>query len=215
MVMFADRIAAGEVLADKFFSTKPKFSDPVVLGIPRGGLPIGHCIAQKLGAPLDTVVLRKLPIPDNPESGFGAVTSDKSVIFNKSILSYLALDDSEIKKIVDDVHIEVLRREAIYRRGRPFPELQERSVILTDDGLATGITMLAAVRFVRARRPKEIIVAVPVAHHEAYNVIRQEADKVFTLHISDLPYFAVASFYVEFPDMEDQEVIFYLDQYYK
>jgi len=211
-MLFDDRPSAGKLLAERLSILKQTLKDPIVLGIPRGGIPVGDAVAKALNAPLDVLVLRKLPIPDNPEAGFGAVTLDKIPIFNEPLLSQLDLTKARINKIVDTVHKEVQRRNKLYRKDRAVPVLKGRSVILVDDGLASGFTMLAAVRFARSEKAREVIVAVPVAHHEAYRMIEKEADKVIVLHISREPYFAVASFYGEFPDVEDSEVIAYLEK---
>jgi putative phosphoribosyl transferase len=211
-MFFDDRPSAGKLLAERLLSLKLALKNPIVLGIPRGGIPIGDCIAKALNAPLDVLVLRKLPIPDNPEAGFGAVTLDKIPIFNELLLPQLGLTGPQINKIIDNVHKEVIRRNKLYRKDRPLPILKGRSVILTDDGLATGFTMLAAVRFAKGEKAGEVIVAAPVAHQEAYRIIEREADKTVVLHISRDPYFAVASFYREFTDMEDSEVIAYLEK---
>ena len=205
MSLFSAREEAGNILGEKLSVFKTHFTNPIVLGIPRGGLSIGYCISKVLKAPLDAIVLRKLPIPDNPEAGFGAVTVDKTVIFNEAMLAQLNLEQAQINKIIDTVYKEVLRRNKMYCRDRPFPSLIGRSVVVADDGLATGFTVLAAVRFIRKNKPREIIVAVPVAHREAYNLVKREADRVVVLHISDLSYFAVASFYDEFSEMSDEE----------
>lgn len=212
MVLFNDRLQAGDFLAKKFSLLKPQPKEPIVLGIPRGGIPVGYRLAKSLASPLDTIVLRKLPVPTNPEAGFGAVTLDRTVIFNQELLSFIQLDDDQMDKIIHDVYKEVLRRNQVYRKGRSFPSLEKRSVILTDDGLASGFTMLAAVKFVRKRKAGEVIVAVPVAHRQAFDLVRTESDRMVVLHISDAPYFAVASFYREFPEMSDQEVISYLER---
>lgn len=210
MVIFNDRQEAGNILAEKLQPLKPKLKNPIVLGIPRGGVPIGFIVAKTLECPLDTIVLRKLPIPHNPEAGFGAVTLDKIAILNEKLLSEIHLSKPQIDGIIDNVYEEVLRRNNVYRRDKPFPDLNGRCVVLTDDGLATGYTMLAAIEFSKRKGAAEIIAAVPVAHREAYNLVKKEADKVVVLHISDFPYFAVASFYGEFSDMWDEEVIAYL-----
>jgi putative phosphoribosyl transferase len=212
MILFSDRLQAGDFLAKKLSLFKSQLKDPIVLGIPRGGIPIGYRLAKSLASPLDTMVLRKLPMPTDPEAGFGAVTLDRTVIFNQELLSFIHLDDDQIDKIIHDVYQEVLRRNQVYRKGRPFPSLEKRSVILADDGLASGFTMLAAVKFVRKRKAQEVIVAVPVAHRQAFDLVRSESDQMVVLHISDAPYFAVASFYREFPEMSDQEVISYLEK---
>lgn len=210
MVIFNDRQEAGNVLAGKLQPLKPRLKNPIVLGIPRGGVPIGFIVAKALECPLDTIVLRKLPIPHNPEAGFGAVTLDKIAILNEKLLSEINLSKPQVDRIIDNVYKEVLRRNNVYRRDKSFPSLDGRSVILTDDGLATGYTMLAAIEFSKRKGAAEIIAAVPVAHREAYNLVEKEADEVIVLHTSDFPYFAVASFYREFSDMPDEEVIAYL-----
>jgi len=211
MILFRNRLEAGEKLAGELRALKPELKDPIVLGIPRGGVPIGSRIAKSLKSPLDTIVLRKLPIPHNPEAGFGAVTLDKVAIFNEDLLSLIELTKLEIDRIINDVYKEVLRRDKVYRQDKPFPNLEKRSIILTDDGLATGYTMLAGVKFIRKKKAGQIIVAVPVAHREAYDLVRKESDQTVVLHISDEPSFAVASFYKSFPDMSDQEVVSYLE----
>lgn len=210
MVYFSSRKEAGVVLSQKFLPLKDKLRDPIVFGIPRGGVSIGFQVAKALDCSLDTIVLRKLPLPEDPEAGFGAVTLDRTTILNERILSQVNLSSHFIERIIDNVYKEVLRRNRVYRKDKTFPDLNERSVILTDDGLATGYTMLAAIKFVKEKGTQEIIVGVPVAHREAYNLVKQQVDKVIALHISDLPFFAVASFYREFPDMSDQEVVSYL-----
>jgi predicted phosphoribosyltransferase len=212
MMLFQDRLQAGDKLAQRLRELKIPLQDPIILGIPRGGVPVGERVAETLGAPLDTIVLRKLPIPASPEAGFGVVTMDKTTIFNEEMLSHIYLSDKAIQEIVDEVYAEVLRRNRVYRKGRTFPSLDGRSVILTDDGLATGFTMLGAVRFAKKRKAGQTIAAVPVAHRGAYDLVRDECDQTVVLHISDQPYFAVASFYDQFPDMRDEEVVSYLEK---
>lgn len=211
MVIFRDRREAGEILAKELQILRSKLKDPIVLGIPRGGVPIGFIITKALRCALDAIVLRKLPIPHNPEAGFGAVTLDKIPIFNEEILSQINLPKQQVNEIIDEVYKEVLRRNNVYRHNKPFPDLKGRSVILSDDGLATGYTMLAAVGFAKRKNAADIIVAVPVAHRQAYNIVKKKADKVIALEVSDLPFFAVAAFYKEFTDMSDEEVVSYLD----
>ncbi len=210
-VMFKNRVEAGERLAEKMSSLKGKLFEPIVLGIPRGGVPVGSAVSTMLNCDLDVIVLRKLPIPRHPEAGFGAVTLDRTVVLNKPLLSELYMSECDLRKVIDRVYGEVQRREESFRKGKLFPMLAGRSVVITDDGLASGYTMLAAVQFVRRKVPADIIVAVPVCHNEAYALIKTRADKVFTLHVSREPVFAVASFYEQFPDMTDEEVSYYLE----
>jgi putative phosphoribosyl transferase len=210
MRLFADRDEAGEKLAREFVKRGFSLKQPMVLGIPRGGIPVGYALAKDLEADLDVVVVRKLPIPESPEAGFGAVTLDRTVFLNDELVGQIFISETEITKIVDYVYAEVLRRNRIYRGDKSFPDLKDRSVIITDDGLASGYTMLSAIEFCRKKAPEKIIAASPVAHKNSYDLIEKSADSIVVLHISDFPYFAVASFYEEFPDMSDEEVIAYL-----
>jgi putative phosphoribosyl transferase len=211
-ILFKNRIDAGERLAQALNEKKQEFKDPIVLGIPRGGVPVGYVLAKEFECELDTIVLRKIPIPTDPEAGYVAVTLDKTVILNQEMLPHLRLSKEEMDQGIEEVYQEVIRRNKIYRKGKPFPDLETRSVILTDDGLATGYTMLAAIEFCRKKKPKEIIVAVPVASDSAAELIQPEADQFVVLHVSHSFYFAVASFYERFEDMLDVEVVEILEK---
>jgi putative phosphoribosyl transferase len=211
-VLFKNRIDAGEKLARALNQDRLEFEDPIVLGIPRGGVPVGYVLAKMLNCELDTIVLRKIPIPSDPEAGYGAVTLDKTVILNQQMLPHLRLSKENMNQGIEEVYQEVKRRNMVYRKGRPFPDFEKRTVILTDDGLATGYTMLAAVKFCRKKKPKEIIAAVPVASDSAAELIQPQVDRFITLHVSYSYYFAVASFYEKFEDMIDDEVVEILDK---
>ena len=206
MILFKDRLDAGAKLAEKIHLGKGD-KNPIVLGIPRGGIAVGYPAAVKLDCPLEPITLRKLPIPQNDQMGFGAVTLNKKVMLNKSLIDAGYVSRKEIDAIVDEVYEEVLRRDRLYRGTRPFPDLQGRTVIIVDDGLATGFTMLAAISFARDNHARKIVCAVPVAHDNAYNLVSHEVDSIICLHIDRGYSFAVASFYESFPDMEDTEVI--------
>jgi len=211
-ILFKDRIDAGKRLAQILNEKRSQFKNPIVLGIPRGGVPVGYVLAKDLNCELDTIVLRKIPIPSDPEAGYGAVTVDKTIILNQEMLPHLHLSKEEMDQGVEEVYQEVKRRNQVYRKGRNFPELKGRSVILTDDGLATGYTMLTAVKFCQGKRPKETIVAVPVSSDSAAELVKPEADHFIVLHISHSFYFAVASFYQRFEDMLDEEVVEILEK---
>jgi putative phosphoribosyl transferase len=211
-VLFEDRVDAGKKLTRALTASGSEFRNPIVLGIPRGGVPVGFVLATKLKCDLDTIVLRKIPIPSDPEAGYGAVTLDKTVILNQEMVAHLHLVKDEMEQGIEEVYHEVKRRNRVYRKGRPFPDLEDRSVILTDDGLATGYTKLAGIEFCRKKKPKEIIIAVPVASDSAAELIRPEVDQFIVLHVSHSFYFAVASFYRRFEDMVDEEVVEILDK---
>ena len=206
---FTDRKEAGRQLAERLTSYQSE--DCLVLGIPRGGVPVGYEIARRLDCPLDVIVPRKLPIPWSPEAGFGAVMPDGTRVLNERMVEDLGLTQMQIDGIASRVVAEVRRRETLYRGLRPEPELAGRVVILTDDGLATGYTMLAAVQATRQRSRKEIVVAVPVSPRSTAREVARVADKLVMLHLSDAVFFAVAAFYYNFHDMTDAEVKQYLD----
>jgi putative phosphoribosyl transferase len=203
-MLFKDRLSAGKALIKPL--EKYMGDDVIVLGIPRGGVPIGYPIAKALKAPLDVIIPRKLPVPWSPEVGFGAVTSTGDVLLNPEIAGEMRLGESEIKAIAADVYKEILRRMRIYRGNKPLPSLREKTVIITDDGLATGFTMIAAIESVRKQGPKKVIAAAPVSPKDAADKVRKYADEVVTLWEKKTYSFAVASFYEDFHDMRDEEV---------
>jgi putative phosphoribosyl transferase len=208
-VFFKNREEAGMLLAEKldaFASEKA-----VILGIPRGGIPIAYCIAGRLKAPMDALVLRKLPIPFDPEAGFGAVTLDRLTVLNEELVGQLGLGKSQVNQIVEDVYKEVLRRNRIYRKNRRLPEMKGRTVIIADDGLASGYTMLAGIRLVKKLGAKKVVAAIPVAHDQAFALVQQEADHTIALYISSAPFFAVASFYEDFSNISDEQAVEYLE----
>lgn len=206
MILFKDRLDAGTKLAGKIHLVKDD-KNPIVLGIPRGGISVAYPIAVKLNCPLEPITLRKLPLPQNDQMGFGAVTLNKKVMLNKKLIDAGYVSQREIDTIVDEVYEEVLRRDRLYRGSGPFPDLQGRTVIIVDDGLATGFTMLAAISFAQEKNALKIRCAVPVAHDDAYNLVSHEVDSIICFHIDRGYSFAVASFYRSFPDMDDIEVI--------
>jgi putative phosphoribosyl transferase len=201
---FRDRREAGEKLAERLADFKDQ--DPLVLAIPRGGVPVGCEISKALRAPFDLIIPRKLPIPYNTEAGFGAVTPDGTVVLNEQLVAQLGLSRAEIDNIVMTVLDEVQRRVKAYRDGPPL-DPKGKTVIITDDGLASGYTMIAAVRDVKKKGPKKVIVAVPCSPRSSVELLKQEAAEVVSLTIQEYGSFAVASYYDEFPDLSDGEVL--------
>ncbi|MBN2025703.1 MAG: phosphoribosyltransferase [Actinobacteria bacterium] len=206
--LYKDRDDAGRKLAGSYRGPQ---NDVVVLGIPRGGVPVGYHLAAATGGGLDVVVVRKLPIPSNPEAGFGAVAPDGSIVLNDEMMMRIRLPQEEIEDIAAEVLREVNRRERVYRGERPFPELAGRDVVITDDGLATGYTMIAAIRMARSQRPASVSAAVPVSPSDTADRVRPLVDHFHCLQVSRGYPFAVAGFYRDFHDMSDEEVIAYLD----
>ena len=203
-MIFRDRREAGQKLAEVMKARGPE--DPLVLAIPRGGVPIGCELAKALHAPFDLIVPRKLPIPYNPEAGFGAVTPDGTVVLNDSLVRELGLSQREIDNIVMAVRDEVQRRVKAYRPGPPL-DPRGRTVIITDDGLASGYTMIAAVRDVKRKAPMKVIVAVPCSPRSTVERLEREADEVISLYVQEYGSFAVASYYEEFTDLSDGQVL--------
>ncbi|MBC7247304.1 MAG: phosphoribosyltransferase [Actinobacteria bacterium] len=206
-VLFKDREEAGSRLAESYVGPREKL---MVLGIPRGGIPVGYRMARELGGAFDVLVARKLPIPHNPEAGFGAIAPDGSLYLNEEMMQHLRLPPEQVNDIASRVLVEVRRRVKAYRGDRPFPDLAGMNVILTDDGLATGYTMIAAVEMVRKFHPASVGVAVPVSPDGTARRIRPLVDHFHCLHVSHHYPFAVASFYRDFHDLSDREVMRYL-----
>ena len=203
MNVFADRASAGSALAVALTAYRNR-EDVLVLGLPRGGVPVAAEIADALRAPLDVVIVRKLGTPGQPELAIGAIASGGVIVINENILSATA-SASELQAEIQRQRAELNRREALYRNDRLPLAVAGRSVILADDGAATGATMLAAVRAARKQDAKRVIVALPVASSEAVRALRNEADEVHCLLTPPL-FFAVGDWYERFEQTTDAEV---------
>jgi len=211
--LFRDRLDAGRKLAERLIGLAGE--DSIVLAVPRGGVPIGSAIAQRLACPLDLIIPRKLPIPANPEAGFGAVMGDGTIVLNEPLVRGLKLTKGEIDAIVAEVSAEVRRREQEYRGRTPPPLLSGKQVILVDDGLASGYTMIAAAQSVRRQSPRKVIVAVPVSPVSSIQRVRPFVDDLVCLIAKQTWSFAVASFYRDFADLTDDEVRAYIAHHQK
>jgi putative phosphoribosyl transferase len=203
--VFSDRKEAGRLLARKL--TLYKESDSMIFGIPSGGVPVASEIAKALSLPLDLIIVRKIQIPYNPEAGFGAVGPDGKVIFNEILLNRLNLTDDEIREQVKNTMDMIQRRNHLFRGDRPYPQLKGKTVILVDDGLASGYTMLSAVRFIKRHGPKKIVVAVPTASKRTIDYIIPETDELLCLNVRTGFSFAVADAYTNWYDLTDKEVL--------
>jgi putative phosphoribosyl transferase len=203
--VFRDREEAGERLAS--FLREFVRGDELVLCIPSGGVPVGVEIAGRLSLALDLLIARKVQIPWNPEAGFGAVDPGGGKVFNEDLLGRLGLSGKEVEEQVQKTLAVVRRRDELFRAGRPLPALRGRGVILVDDGLASGYTMHAAVRFVRKRGPERVAVAVPTASERTVEFILPEVEDLFCLNVRGGFPFAVAEAYRNWHDLSDEEVI--------
>jgi len=180
--------------------------DVIVLALPRGGVPVGFAIAERLHVDLDVVVVRKLGVPSHEELAMGAVASGGMRVLNRDIVALAGVDEETIDRVVRAETEEIARREARYRRGAPPPDLNGRTVILVDDGLATGSTMSVAVQAVRREDPQRIVVAVPVAARESCEELAGYVDEMICLYTPE-PFRAVSLWYQAFEQTSDEEVI--------
>jgi putative phosphoribosyl transferase len=203
--VYTSREQAGRMLAQRLSSYRG--TNVVVLGIPRGGLPVAREIADALAAPLDVIVVRKLGAPGQPELGIGAVVDGDHprAIFNQDIIEHLGVEDEYINAEIARQLKEVQRREMAYRGGRPKVPLAGKTVIVVDDGIATGSSTRAALRGVRRQKPERLVLAVPVAPAESLEALRGDADEIVCLETPE-DFFAVGQFYQDFHQVSDDEV---------
>lgn len=205
-VPFADRLEAGRLLAGEL-SVRKLTGNAVVLALTRGGVPVGFEVADRLRLPLDIIVARKLGVPWQPELAMGAIT-DSAEILDDRMIRQLGIPEEEVNEVIVREQVELRRREDLYRGGKPALDLRRRTAILVDDGLATGSTMVVAVRHVRTREPERIIVAVPVGSREGCNRVRKELDSPDDLVCLATPnlFFSVGEWYRDFDQTSDTEV---------
>jgi predicted phosphoribosyltransferase len=203
-VGFVDRLEAGVVLADRLKQFVGR-DDVVVLALPRGGVPVGYEVARALGAPLDVFVVRKLGLPGHPELAMGAIASGGVRVLNEDVLESITVSQAAIDTVTRTEQLELERRERAYRDGRPPVPIDERVVIIVDDGLATGSTMRAAVLAVRRLHPARVVVAVPVGAWETCEDLRAVADEV-VCEFTPEPFRAVGLWYADFSQTTDAEV---------
>jgi len=201
---FPNRTEAGRLLAKKLVKYAGR-DDVIVLGLPRGGVPVAFEVAQRLGAPLDVFIVRKLGVPGFEELAVGAIASGGVRVLNEDVMRALPNADELIESVTERETVELDRREQTYRNGRAAPELRDRIVILVDDGLATGATMRAAVKALRQRGVAKIVVAVPVGPPDTCREFEDEADE--TVCASTPEFFqAVGQYYEDFSQTSDEEV---------
>lgn len=203
---FENRRQAGRMLAEQLSDFADR-TDTIVLGLPRGGVPIAFEVARKLRAPLDVYVVRKLGVPGQEELAFGAIATGGGRVLNVSLARALHLTDAMIERVTEREGLELKRREKLYRGSRPPPDLRDKTIIVVDDGLATGATMRAAVEGLKQLQPKEIVVAVPVGSREVCVEFENKADVLCVCAMSPEPFYGVGMWYQDFSQTSDEEVI--------
>jgi putative phosphoribosyl transferase len=202
---YRDRNEAGEVLAARLSNYRDK--QLIVVAIPNGGVPVAAAIAELLHAPLYLIIVRKLQFPDNPEAGFGALTSDERLFLNDKLIKRAGLTEEDIATQKEKALESIRSRQRVFGSRAEIPSLTGRVVALVDDGLASGFTMEAAVESLRNKEAEHIIVAVPTAPISAYRRLQSKADEIICPDISRLPIFAVANAYRRWYDVEVEEVL--------
>lgn len=209
---YESREAAGDILAEKV--AELGLETPYLLAIPRGGIQVSESIADKLKIPINPLIVKKLPAPSNPEYGFGAVTEDGTRILNEEAVTQLKLKKTEIEKIAQKVIDEIKHRKEAF--GSYNQEIAHASnVIIVDDGIATGYSLIAGIKAVKKSEPISLTVAVPVSSYSAYFTIEQMVDKIICPIVSDEYLFAVANYYEEWHDLSEHEIKNILENYRK
>jgi predicted phosphoribosyltransferase len=208
---YRDRIDAGRKLAQSL--EQERGGDAIVFAIPRGGIPVAVEVAGTLGLRLDIVVPRKIPIPDNPEAGYGAVTEDGIIVLNEPLVERLGLTRGLIERQAEQVMSEIRRRLSLYRTRLGESVVEGKAAIIIDDGLASGYTMLAAIGSLRRRGAVRVVAAAPVASSHAWELVKDRADEVVAPIVSSVYPFAVAGFYRQWHDLTDEEALEGLERY--
>lgn len=204
MRRFRDRSHAGQELAKRLAAYADR-DDVLVLALPRGGVPVGFEVARALNAPLDVFLVRKLGLPGHEEFAIGAIASGGLTLLNRDVIRAYGVSDAALQSVVDRERAELERREQAYRSARGFPSLQGKTIILVDDGLATGSTMRAAAAAVRERKPSRVVIAVPIAPPETCAALRDAADEI-VCGATPERFYAVGLWYEDFAQMDDDDV---------
>lgn len=209
--VFQDRFYAGRLLSEKLheYSNNEKV---ILLALPAGGVPVGYAVAKELGIKLGVMLVRKIQIPWNTEAGFGALTLDGEAVFNEPLLEHLGLTKEELDEAILKTKRNIQERLRKFTANKPMPNLKGKIVILVDDGLASGFTMLAAARSARKQIPQTIVIAVPTGSLGAIKLLEPEVDMILCLNVRTGPSFAVADAYRNWYDVTDQEVIGILEK---
>ncbi|WP_455277281.1 phosphoribosyltransferase [[Eubacterium] cellulosolvens] len=205
--IFNDRIHAGNLLGDILKKRRQRF---ILFAIPSGGIPVCYAISKKLDIDFDILIARKLQIPWNTEAGFGAISWDGEVVFNERLLNELDLSEDSINKIIQETQTSINHRIKKFRGNRPFPNITGKKVVVVDDGLASGYTMLSVVKSLKKRNSEKIIIAVPTASASSIELLSKNVEEIICLNLRSGPFFAVADAYKIWYDLADEEIIKYL-----
>ncbi len=211
--VFRDRFEAGRLLGEFMASDYEAQPKSIVLAIPAGGVPVGIELSKRLRLSFDCLIVRKIQIPGNTEAGFGALASGGQVFLNRELINSLGLSQEQINTQTRKVEQELAARERLFRKNKPQLDLSGLRVIVTDDGLASGFTMLAAIDAARRKGAQEVVVAVPTAPLHSIRQVEQKADVVYSLHAQQSGPFAVANAYQHWHDLSREEVVHLLDEY--
>jgi putative phosphoribosyl transferase len=206
---FRNRTEAGRLLAQRLSSTYANRPDVLVLGLPRGGVPVAYEVARVLHAPLDICIVRKLGVPGHEELAMGAIASGDTIVLNESVVQSLRISQTAIERVTAAERQELERRDRLYRGTRPIPDLSHRTIILIDDGIATGSTIKAALSTIKQQQPDRIVVAVPVAPPDVCIELKAEADEVVCLLTPEWLY-SISLWYEDFSPTTDEEVRYLL-----
>jgi putative phosphoribosyl transferase len=203
---FSNRIAAGQALAKAL--VEKGYADPVVLALPRGGVPVGLEVARTLGAPLDLVMVRKIGVPYQPELAAAAVVNGAhpELVVNEDIAAHAGLSRQELDRLADVQLQEIKRRRQIYLKDRVQVPVEGRTAIVVDDGIATGATVRAALKAVRRRKPAKLVLAVPVAPADTIDALRGDVDDVVCIESPEF-FYAIGAHYIDFGQVSDEEVV--------
>lgn len=203
-MIFTDRKYAGALLGERLLEIPMK--EPLLLALPRGGVPVATEVAKALGAPLEVLIVRKLGVPWHEELGMGAVTENGFTWIEHRVVDYAGVLEDSLAKVIEREKLEVARRVELYRSGRALPSLKNRTVVLIDDGIAMGVTARAACTFARSMGASQVVLAVPVCSSQAALFLRDEVDDFVCLHEPDL-FQSVGEFYEDFNQLSDEEVL--------
>jgi predicted phosphoribosyltransferase len=209
--VFDDRFHAGELLVEKLRNVEG-IKEAILLAIPAGGIQVAKVVSEKLSLPFDLAITRKLHIPWNREAGFGALSWDGFMLLNEPLVKALGLSEEIIERVVAEEKEAIERRLRLFRDDKPFPDLHNRVVMVIDDGLASGFSMLTTLRTLRLGGARKVIVGVPTAHEGSIGLIGSDADVIVCLNIKSGPFFAVADAYKLWYDLKDDEVLNLLNE---